>query len=214
MQCQVASWYNGQMNRRLQFQLVALLILLTAPAFAANPFLAAKDDKPVSAIARGTEWNDEYINGDIPLTARMVTTRIASMRWGEIFKIEFLDLKSRAKQKREILPQYFIATDERIYLLNEENNESAAKKLAATDQAPNFEQGDTRAIERGKMEFEDGAYTTTIEVKGDQCSYITTHNSGHYTKFVWKKGVGLVEHASNYGAAKDGFHLKRVSAKG
>ena len=41
-----------------------------------------------------------------------------------------------------------------------------------------------------------------------------SHNSGHYTKFVWRKGVGLVEHASNYGAAKDGFHLKRVSAKG
>jgi hypothetical protein len=27
--------------------------------------------------------------------------------------------------------------------------------------------------------------------------------------FVWKKGVGLVEHSSGYGAMKDGFRLKR-----
>lgn len=202
------------MGHRLELQLITLSILLATPVFGANPFLEAKDDKPVSASFRGTEWNDEYINGDIALTARAVTTKIAQMPWGAIFKIEFADLKSRAKQKREIRPQYFIATDDRIYLLNEEDNEAAAKKLAATDKAPNFEQGDIRAIATGKMEFEEGPYTTTIEVKGDQCSYITSHNSGHYTKFVWKKGAGLVEHASNYGAAKDGFHLKRVSAKG
>ena len=202
------------MSHRLELQLITLSIFLAAPIFAANPFLEAKDDKPVSASFRGTEWNDEYINGDIPLTARMITTRIAQTPWGAIFKIEFVDLKSRAKQKREIRPQYFIATDDRIYLLNEEDNEAAAKKIAATDKAPNFEQGDIRAIATGKMEFEEGPYTTTIEVKGDQCSYITSHNSGHYTKFVWKKGPGLVEHASNYGAVKDGFHLKRVSVKG
>jgi hypothetical protein len=189
-------------------------VLFVAPTFAANPFLDAKDDKPVSANVRGTEWNDEYIQGDIPLTARMVTTRIAAMPWGAIFKIEIVDLKSRAKQKREILPLYLITTDDHIYLLNEEDNDAAAKKLAATDKVPNFEQGDIRAIVNGKMEFEEGPYTTTIEVKSDECTYVTSHNSGHYTKFVWKKGAGLIEHSSNYGAAKDGFRLKRISVKG
>src|SRR5580704_12031199 len=92
-------------------------ILLGAPAFAANPFLDAKDNKPVSVIVRGSEWNDEYTNGEIPLAARMITTRIASMPWGAIFKIEFVDAKSRAERKREIRPQYFIATDDRIFLL-------------------------------------------------------------------------------------------------
>ena len=198
------------MKYRTQLQVIAMLILMTAPAFAANPFLDAKDDKPVLANFRGTEWNDEYINGDIPLIARMVTTRIASTSWGAVFKMEFVDLKSRAKQKREIRPQYFIATDDHIYLLNEEDNEAAAKKLAATDKPPEFEQGDIRAIASGKIEFEEGRYTTKIEVKGDECTYVTSHNSGHYNKFVWKKGVGLVEHASSYGAAKDGFHLKRT----
>ena len=188
-------------------------ILLAAPAFAANPFLDAKDDRPASVRVRGTEWNDEYIKGDIPLTARMVTTRIARMSWGAIFKIEFVDLKSRAKQKREILPQYFIATDDRILLLNEEDNDAAAKKILAMDKPPDFEQGDIRAIASGKMNFEEGPYTTEIEVKGDECTYLTSHNSGHYSKFVWKKGIGLIEHSSNYGVAKDGFQLKRSGAK-
>src|ERR1700739_3528683 len=108
------------MNNRVRIELVTMLILLAAPVFAANPFLDAKDDKPISAEFRGTEWNDENIDGEIPLTARVVTTRIAQMSWGAIFKIEFVDLKSRAKQKREISRQYFIATEDHIFLLNEE----------------------------------------------------------------------------------------------
>lgn len=188
-------------------------ILLIAPAFSANPFLDPKDNKPVAADFRGTEWNDENIQGEIPLTARMITTRIASMPWGAVFKIEFIDLKSRAKQKREIRPEYFIATDDRIVLLNEENNEAAAKKMSAMEKAPDFAQGDIRALADGKMKFEEGPYTTTIEVNGDECTYLSSHDSGHYSKFVWKKGVGLAEHASNYGAMKDGFRLKRSQAK-
>ncbi len=188
-------------------------MLLSTSAFAANPFLDAKDAKAVSATFRGTEWNDENIQGEIPLTARMVTTRIANMSWGAIFKIEFVDLKSRAKQHREISAQYFIVTDDRIVLLNEENNDAAAKKISAMDKPPTFEEGDIRAITSGKLNFEEGPYTTTIELKGDECTYLSSHNSGHYSKFVWKKGVGLVEHSSNYGAMKDGFRLKRVAAK-
>lgn len=125
----------------------------------------------------------------------------------------FVDLKSRAKQKREISRQYFIATENHIFLLNEENNDAAVKKISAMDKPPNFEQGDIRAITSGKLKFEEGPYTTTIEIKGDECSYLSSHNSGHYSKFVWKKSVGLIEHASNYGAMKDGFKLKRVATK-
>lgn len=109
-------------------------ILLAASAFAANPFLDAKDDKPVSANFRGTEWGDE-IGREIPLTARVITTRVAQMPWGTIFKIEFVDLKSHAKEHREIPPQYFIVTDDRIVLLNEENNDAAVKKNFRDGQA-------------------------------------------------------------------------------
>ena len=198
------------MTNRPQIAIAILSSLLAAPAFAANPFLDAKNDKPIFANFRGTEWNDENIEGEIPLTARVITTRTAQMSWGAVFKIEFVDLKSRAKQRREIPPLYFIVTDERIVLLNEENNEASVKKISAMDRPPESEQGDIRAISSGKLNFEEGPYTTTIEVKGDECVYSTSHDSGHYSKFIWKKGVGLIEHASNYGALKDGFRLKRA----
>jgi hypothetical protein len=186
-----------------------ILLAFSPAAFAANPFLDAKDDKPVSVKFRGTEWGDEIQQKEIPLTARVVTTRLATMPWGAIFKIEFTDFKSRAPKKREIRPDYFIVTDDRIVLLNEEDNEAAIKKISALDKSPTFEEADIRGITSGKLNYEDGPWTTTIEVKGDECTYLASHNSGHFAKMVWKKGVGLVESASGYGAHADGYRLKR-----
>ena len=189
---------------------MAASMLLAVSGYAANPFLDAKDDKPMSAKFRGTEWGDEIGEEEIPLTARVVTTRIAKMAWGAIFKIEFVDLRSRAKERRKIPPDYFIVTDDRIVLLNEENNAAVVKKISAMDKAPTFEDGDVRGITSGKLDHEEGPWTTTIEVKGDECTYLTSHNSGHFTKIVWKKGVGLVEYSSGYGAHADGYRLKRT----
>jgi hypothetical protein len=188
---------------------ITISILLPVSSCAANPFLDAKDDKPVSAKFRGTEWSDEIGRDEIRLTARVITTRMAKMPWGAIFKIEFTDLKSRAKKHREIRPDYFIVTDDRIVLLNEEDNDAAVKKISAMDNPPTFEDGDVRGITSGKLDHEEGPWTTTINVKGDECAYLTSHNSGHFAKIVWKKRVGLVEYASGYGAHADGYRLKR-----
>src|SRR6059036_591259 len=147
----------------------SIAILLAVSTYAANPFLDAKDDKPVSAKFRGTEWSDEIGRDEIPLTARVVTTRIAKMPWGAIFKIEVTDLKSRAKKHREIRPDYFIVTDDRIVLLNEEDNDAAVKKISAMDKPPTFEDGDVRGITTGKFNHEDGLWKTTISLKGGLC---------------------------------------------
>jgi len=201
------------MKNRLGLLVAVMSILPAAFAFAANPFLDAKDDKPVSANFRGTEWNDENIDGDIPLTARVVTTRIAQMSWGAIFKIEFVDLKSSASEKREIRPGYFIATNDQIILLNEENNDEAAKKIAAMDKPPSFEKNDVYGITSGRFTHKEVLWETTITVKGDLCTYDSVHPSGHFRRIVWKKGVGLVQYDSGYGAAKDGYKLKRSASK-
>jgi hypothetical protein len=198
---------------RCRIAAITIASLWPVWAFAVNPFLAAKDDKPVSAIFRGTEWGDEISEEEIPLTAQVVTTRLAKMSWGAIFKIEFTDLKSRAEKQREIRPDYFIVTDDRIVLLNEQDNDTAVKQISAMEKPLAFEEGDVRAITSGKLNHEDGLWTTTIEIKGDECTYLTSHNSGHFTKMVWKKGVGLAEYASGYGARADGYRLKRVAAK-
>ena len=188
---------------------ITIGILLLASAYAANPFLDAPDDRELSARFHGTEWGDEIQQDEIPLTARVVTTRVARMPWGEIFKIEFTDLKSSAQQKREIRPDYFIVTDDRIVLLNEEDNEAAIKKISAMDTPPTSDEGDIRGITSGKLNYEDGPWTTMIEIKADECTYLASHNSGHFTKVLWKKAVGLIEYASGYGAHADGFRLKR-----
>jgi hypothetical protein len=188
---------------------VIISILLPTLTEAANPFLEAPDGKPMSAKFRGTEWGDEIQQDEISLTAQVVTTRLAKMPWGAIFKIEFTDLESRAPQKREIRPDYFIVTDDRIFLLNEEDNEAAVKKISALDKPADFEPGDIYGITTGKFNHEDGLWKTTISLKGDLCVYDSSHPSGHFKKIVWKKGVGLVEYASGSGAHADGFRLKR-----
>ena len=186
-------------------------MLLGISAFAANPFLDAKDDKPVSAKFQGNEWGDEIQQDEIPLTARVVTTRVANMPWGAIFKIEFTDLKSSAPQKREIRPDYFIVTDDRMVLLNEEDNEAAVKKISAMDKPPAVEPGEVYGITTGSFNHEESLWKTTIKLKGDLCIYDSSHPSGHFKKIIWKKGVGLVEYASGYGAHADGYRLKRTT---
>lgn len=186
-------------------------MLIPVSGYAANPFLNTPDDTPVSAKFRGTEWSDDIGQQDIPLTAKVVTTRMAKMPWGAIFKVEFTDVKSRADKPREIRPDYFIVTDDRIVLLNEEDNDTAVKKISAMDKPPTFEDGDVRGVTNGKLDHEEGPWTTTIKVKGDECDYLTSHNSGHFSKIVWKKGVGLIEYASGYGAHADGYRLKRAA---
>jgi len=200
------------MNR---WRIVAMTmpLLLTICLYAANPFLDAPDDKPVSATFRGTEWGDDIGEEEIPLTARVVTTRVAQMPWGAIFKVEFTDLKSSAQKHREIRPDYFIVTDDRIVLLNEEDNDAAVKKISALDKPAQFEQNEIYGITNGKFDYEDGSWKTTIRLNGNLCVYDAGHPSGHFKKIVWKKGVGLVEYASGYGAHADGYRLKRV-AKG
>jgi hypothetical protein len=197
-----------------------MVALSRVSIYAANPFLNTPDDKPVSATFRGTQWSDEIEQEEIPLTVRVVTTRIAKMDWGAIFKIEFTDVTSRGRKrarvrpkKREIRPEYFIVTDDRIALLNEEGSDAAAKKISALNKPPDFEPNDIYAITSGTFEHQQGEWKTTIKLKGDLCTYNASHPSGHFKKIVWKKGVGLVEYASGYGAHADGYRLKRV-AKG
>lgn len=197
--------------RRLIITIFA--ILFSVAAHAANPFLEAANDQPISAEFRGTEWSEDIGDKEIPLTAQVKTTRIAKMPWGAIFKIEYTDLKSRAEKQREIRPDYFIVTDDRIVLLNEEDNDAAAKKISALDKPPEFQPNDIYGIASGNFEHQEGNWKTTIKVKGDLCIYDATHPSGHFRKIVWKKRVGLVEYASGYGAQADGYRLKRVVAK-
>ncbi len=196
---------------RCRLAILMLSTLLSVSVYGANPFLDAPDNRPVSAKVRGTEWGGNIDEGEITLTARVITTPVAKMPWGAIFKIEFTDLKSRAQNRRKIQPEYFIVTDNQIALLNEENNDAAVKKISAMDKPPEFEPGEIYGITSGSFDHEDGLWKTTIRLKGDLCIYDSSHPSGHFKKIIWKKGTGLLEYASGYGAHADGYRLRRTA---
>ena len=63
-----------------------MTMLIPVSGYAANPFLDTPADKPVSAKFRGTEWSDDIGEQEIPLTARVVTTRIAKNAVGRDFQ--------------------------------------------------------------------------------------------------------------------------------
>src|SRR5207245_1170834 len=188
--CMRRSWAI-QLVRRTGCRYAALCgsILLAVSAYGANPFLDAPDDKPVSANFRGTEWGEEIQEEEIPLTARVVTTRVAKMSWGAIFKIEFVDVKSHAPQPRKIKPEYFVVTEDRIVLLNEENIPAAINQISALDKPPEFEANEIYGITGGSFNHEDGLWKTSIRLKGDLCVYEASHPSGHFKKVVWEKSV-------------------------
>src|SRR6266516_3464715 len=143
---------------RCQVATITVSILLMASLDAANPFLDAPDDKPVSAKFRGTEWGDNISQEEIPLTAQVVTTRMGIMPWGGIFKIEFANLKSSARQRRKIEPEYFVATDQGIFLVNEKNIAAAIERISVLDKPPEFEPGEIYGVTSGSFNHEDGLW--------------------------------------------------------
>jgi len=173
-----------------------------------NPFLE-QAGPPAGVEFQGVEWNDDYAPKDIPLTAKVVTYQVAATSWGGVFEISFKDLQSKASKKREIPPLYFVVTREVIALLNEEKMTDAIGRIAALDKPPAFEDGDIYGISHGSKTFANPPAKTIIKTGKDTCTYLYTHESGHFTKLVWKKGVGLVEYDRGYGAHQDGFRLKR-----
>ena len=201
------------MKTRVSLLLALLQLMLVPLGFAANPFLSAKSNEPVSAKFKGTEWNDEFEKEEYAWSTRVTTQRVATAKWGAFFKIAFDQITTRAPRSRKMLPLYFFTTDNEIVLFNEEKPEEAIAQAAGKDEPPKFEPSDIYGLVKGSRKIPDGNLSTvTLAVKGDKSSYAYSHNSGHFTRFTWQSGVGLVEVAQGYGAHKDGYSLKRDAA--
>lgn len=179
---------------------------------AANPYLKATGEEPAVASFQGKEWGDEIESDHSPLSAQVTTQRVATMPWGALFKITFSDVKSKVKP-RELRSWLFLATDERIVLINEANEAAAIKQLSSLPEPPKAADEDVYGLTKGRLKHSDPPAQSEVTVKGDLTIYRWTHSSGHFTRFVWKKDVGLLEYASGEGARADGFELKRSTEK-
>jgi hypothetical protein len=192
------------------FCLLTLTLLALIPAArGANPFLNAPDDQPRTANFKGTEWGDNLGPDDLPLSAKVVTTRVASMPWGAVFRIEFQDIVSTSEEKRTISTHHFLVTPEKIVLFNAEDLAGEIARLASLPKAPEPLEGEVVGLAKGRSKQNDGSHEVSVEVKGELCTYLRTHPSGHSSRYVWKKGIGLVTIGQNYGARSDGFRLDR-----
>jgi len=185
----------------------AAFAVLPLTALAANPYLPTVEKDPEPVSFKGMEWNDEYATKDIPLSAKVQTEEIAKTSWGGVFKITFTDIHSKSG-KRQIAPLYFVVTDDVIALLNEEKMDEAVKRVAALDKPPTFLDSEIYAVSKGEKSLSDARTKTTVSIEKNECTYLYTHDSGHFTKLIWKVGAGLVDYEQNEGAHKDGFRLK------
>lgn len=197
--------------KRLLGALLTLLCSLPAASAgpADNPYLQARDDRPISVELQGTEWGDDIDGGERRLAARMTTTRIATLPFGAVFRVEFVALPTGGAMPRALPRWLLLATASEIALLPGEAEEATLQKLRALATAPPVAAQDVRAIARGSRRLASApARQTRIHVEGSRCTYRRTHPSGHFTTLVWQRGVGLIEYAEGRGARADGFRLR------
>lgn len=182
-------------------------LALSVSLFAANPFLAHQDDKPVTRVFTGKEWGDDVVIPEgketAPFQAKVTTQRVAAMEWGAIYKITF-----EPSSKREIRPYYFLATDGEILLLESTDMEREIRVISEMKTQPKFEKSDVWALTKGSVTFREALWVTEVTVRGNVSQRKSYHqDSGHFGRAVWKKGVGLVELAMGRGAMAEGFEL-------
>ncbi len=196
---------------------VVLLSLVALPARmaqAANPYLAASDDKPAPVRFTGTEWGDALERKERPISAQVITTRLAALPFASVFRIEFADVRAEGGASRSIATRHFVVTDSEIALLQDEDIDAAIARLKALAKAPTLPVPDLRAILRGQRKLtKDATSSSSLAVSGGRCTYRYAHNAGHFTTMVWQRGLGLVEYAQGRGAREDGFRLLRSVEK-
>lgn len=204
-----ARWHRSQWPRLGAFILL-LSLLASGESRAENPYLQARDDKPVGVDLQGTEWGDDIDGGERTLAARMTTTRVAVLPYGAVFRIEFVSLPTQAQMPRALPRWLLLATAQEIAILESDDEAATLQRLQQQASPPPFAAEAVRAITRGRRQL---SHTRTsasqVSVTGDRCTYRYMHPSGHFTTLVWQRGVGLIEYAAGRGARADGVRLRR-----
>ncbi len=112
---------------------------------------------------------------------------------------------------------YFLVTKDKIYLIQKSDTPDMYENIGTEEELLNM--GATIICQEQNREDllgDSKGFHETITVKGDICKYSGYNNlteTGFYQRFVWKKGVGLVQYLSGYGAMRDHIELNRKRIK-
>ena len=127
--------------KRRRIATMIISILLSTFTQAANPFLDARTTSQCPPNFKGPSGAMRFSSTKSRSLREWLRRASPRCRGARFSKSNLPTLESRAPQKREIRPDYFIVTDDRIVLLNEEDNDAAVKKISALDQTAGIRAG-------------------------------------------------------------------------
>lgn len=201
---------------------VACALFVVSTGLAEHPFLSATSE-PIRFT--GTHWNDEW-SGDSPLAVDAKITSLAKTDAGELLRIQFSPVGT-PKHPRKLSPlTFWVAAQGAIFRIAEDADAAPPAPTAlglselllpAVDEAgcfsgtPPAADGATLAVADRGWRWVAQPWTTEIGIDhGYTVRFLATHPSGHFTKFVWQKGIGLNEISVGSGARQDGWSLQRT----
>jgi len=110
---------------------------------------------------------------------------------------------------------YLLVRDEVILELASDDMEYLVGAIAGMAKPPHFDPQDVRGSSRdGEGKAADGSGEATVTTADGLSTYLWSHPSGHFRKFVWARGQGVVEYAAGTGALQDGFRLFPAGPEG
>lgn len=194
-----------------------------------------KDVSPLRQYTyKGTIWNDAMVmegnkdldaDGQLGVRATLNVTEVAKLIKGKVYKLQFSIYNAKNNSKEQDQRLYLWVTKDKIYDLSPVNisdykkftkngefsYEKYVKYLEEKGQLPSTEKNYVR-FSRENMKFTDesGLWETEIKNKDNICTYLSSHNSGHYLQYTWEAGKGLTEYSSGIGAMREGFELNLV----
>lgn len=201
--------------------ILALLLLLQGWNTHANPYLPDLD-KPIRYS--GVQWNDEW-QGDSAIQAEGKFSSVAKFDAGEIVKFS-LATTGKPKHPRTFPEFLFWVTNEgAIYRLPTDDTKQAPKVEPLDIVVPVVTEegkfggapkssGDVPIIssEYG-WRWTSAPWTTEIATdNGGLVMFRSYHPSGHFTRMLWQRGLGITEISMGSGARQDGWELHRTAA--
>lgn len=213
-----------------------LLSLLVGAAAADHPFLPLKEEAAESDFT-GEHWNDDWKEHQAPLAAHLSVRQLAEFPEGRVVEIS-LQTKGKPRHEQAFAPQQWLLTpDGSISRVDVGEQSAALEKWKASGHVPPPEPDDLLC----PPQDESGYFTTVAEsteadvVKvhvtaqqwqwarqpwttrvttddGSTVEFLSEHPSGHFSKIVWRRGVGILELAQGSGAGQSGWRLYRTLA--
>lgn len=177
-------------------------------------------DRPVRFT--GVHWNNEW-KGESPVEVEGKFSSLAKFETGEIVQLKLSPVGKPARSRDWPLLTFWVTPQGAIYRVGGED----VSKTPVVDQfeivVPPFDEAGrfvnppsataetTVATSDHGWRWSALPWTTTICTDdGSLVRYLTSHPSGHFTKFVWQRDIGPTELSMGSGAGQDGWRLFRT----